>query len=321
LNSCTLNKKIKYGNGTADATLYICAVDTLGENVLLLKFPTFKSEGNVTDGLEVFKQTIELMHEQSITKIMVDITKNGGGFVGLAYVAMTALTGQPPKDFAHYYTMKKSDAYQNYILVKTPESPSRAFATDATTQFTNPEFYSSGDTTYPEFDPESTYIKPFYFFNSPSFETRQDLYKFIYSRDDVPVVPDSPAKEIIILTNGKCASSCSIFMTGMQIRADAGDNIRVVQYGGQPDKPFDTSTVACNIISHDSYGPNMGFKIMLVNTSADGSGGQFRQFTRFNPNYRMPLWDTKENQALIWSNALEYFGFTQKPDLFEGKRD
>jgi len=195
-----------------------------------------------------------------------------------------------------FYTPKRTAAFQIIFGTATVSTlPAFIFTKDAITE-TDPSVYfgnPASDVTY-SFAPGEKFVEPAYLGNSIAFDTGVKLSTFCYAGDAFvpPPIPTTPYKEILLLTNGQCHSTCSIFLTTMKDLSVAGIKIRTLAYGGIPNLPYDTSNVACNILSGL---PTMTLRGMLVGNDVNGNGGSFRQFNRYNADVRLPIWQDGSN--------------------------
>jgi len=222
-----------------------------------------------------------------------------------------ALTGEAPTSYLQFYTPKRTLGFLNIFGSATvSEISAFIFTKDAITE-TDPSVYfgnPASDVTY-SFAPGEKFVEPAYLGNSIAFDSGLKLATFSYNSEAFipPPIPPTPYKEVILLTNGQCHSTCSIFLTTMKNLGNVAVKIRTLAYGGIPNVPFDTSNVACNILSGL---PTMTLRGLLIGADANGNGGSFRQFNRYDPDVRLPIWQDGGNLADIWSVGIDQFGFS-----------
>jgi len=208
-----------------------------------------------------------------------------------------------------FYTPKRTLAFQNIIGTATvAELSAFIFTKDAITETDGIVYFGNpaSDVTY-SFAPGEKFVEPAYLGMSIAFDTGLKLSTFSFASDSFvpPPIPPTPYKEVLLLTNGQCHSTCSIFLTTMKDLGNVAVKIRTLAYGGIPNLPYDTSNVACNILSGL---PTMTLRGLLVGTDVNGNGGSFRQFNRYNADVRLPIWQDGSNLADIWSLGIEQFG-------------
>jgi len=211
-NPCQLFMDIKIKG--EKASIYDCEVK--GEKAVLVVLPTFSDDSE--KGYSVILESLKFANRNQVKKLIVDVSYNNGGFVGFGYVAMVGFTGRSPQEFRQFFTTRKTEGVQNYLTVRTPDNIFLRQINPVTGEmYTNEKYYNSGETTYP-FAPNDVFVTPAFYFIRPQFIEKQPLIDYVYSVSNFTpeAIPDSPFDDIIILTDGLCHSTCSIFTTGIQ---------------------------------------------------------------------------------------------------------
>jgi hypothetical protein len=180
---------------------------------------------------------------------VIDVSDNGGGTVVMGYTALITLTGLLPSDLADYYVAKKGKAAEFYLTKgKLASSDAGAYNDKGKSVGSYKAFYNAGSSKL-NIEKSATFTKPFGLLDSKGFTTNAAYFAENYPGQTIPDISVNPATQILFVTNGLCSSTCSIFLSKITRLAASSTRYRVVQYGGIPNEPFDTSDVATNLLN------------------------------------------------------------------------
>lgn len=183
---------------------------------------------------DVLDRTASAAKAQGRDKLIIDMSANGGGSLDLADFAYTAFfPGAPFEDFDRYrlnggleFTGRFLDYNASSSILVGPEG--RPFGPDNKTIDTADAFFESPPVKYQKM------TAAFHRDTSARYFIQPDVFLRGYEPNqrksgatrEAPWKPEN----IVILTDGQCASACTIF-TGLMVR---NFGIRTIALGGRP---------------------------------------------------------------------------------------
>ncbi|KAF8892937.1 hypothetical protein BD779DRAFT_1507835 [Infundibulicybe gibba] len=173
-----------------------------------------------------------------VTRLLLDLTNNGGGFVCL---------GQ----FLHQYLSGSDFGYPGFVstnranpLAQKIVAADIAQGLDATLSFYSPDNWAFlNGTVMPE---THNYITPSAPFtvngrSDPSSQRFHDTCELSFSQP-IPKTPPFDLSKVAIVSNGNCASTCAMFSTLMNER----HNTKIAIFGGKPGEELQFKGMAGN---------------------------------------------------------------------------
>jgi hypothetical protein len=299
-------------------SLCLCILDadivkcSLGENIYSwLKVTSFEPE-NQTDFLTVLGNWIDDYINNGYNKVIIDVSKNGGGIICLALLLQSVLipqwvTGQIVGNTSQQvwtpYDLRQSNITDELVAIGYfPLGNFRHFNGTVyrdNSWYTPPLIRTRGGVTGP-------------FSQQFLFPYDQCLPYFVPSLNFFPT-------DIMIITDGTCGSACSLFVTKFQRYQRA----IVVSYGGIPGGNIDSSSFAggaawtwSNFIASLSSFPNFPNQPQPLPTSALTGFNQFemymgvqeitpREWNKFPTNYHLFWWDAVFNDDLSTQGGVQ----------------
>jgi len=299
---------------TGDVTLFRDEFSPVGgemnywiyNGTTVLRLPTFSPPNSDPTN---FIAGIRNAHQNRVANganenLIIDVSGNGGGYVCLNYATLSYLVNA----WTTRAVAGSDVLYSPYDLREAMLSDGLYMAgqldgsdcADPTTGATiGPSFYSSPvPRSYGSHS--SNYTKKF------NWNLCTGTNGMWFSPDAVPYHFD----KIIIITDGRCGSSCSYFLT--QLRNN--NKVRVVSYGGLSGNPMATTSFAGgNVLSWASivaFGdpripvlPDNAYTSFNFRENFNLGGSIPRQFLRLEADWHLSFWDPLAFSAGITSPA------------------
>jgi hypothetical protein len=277
-------------------------------NTVVLKLKGFDTESNDFESAVINAHTLRDTHEKNL---VIDMTNNGGGIICLNYGALNYMVGPwrsnevsgPNSLYSPYewritpLTSALWDNDYNWYFGNTHVNPATGakFGNDVVT---SPRSVTHGSHT-------SDYTK---LFNWDLCGRPNPAFFFTPSSTVLPF------DKIIVITDGRCGSSCAYFISHLRY----SNKVRVVSYGGVSGSPMATSSFAGgNVYQYDSivgrarnqgYATSNGIAYMEHNAytsfnfraNYDPDATTIpRQFERLEADWHINYWDPLS--VALWS--------------------
>ena len=99
-----------FNDRTADPPATFSGYTVVNEDTMVWKLPTFSNPYSIDDVINFWNAMVMEAEKQEITKLIIDISNNGGGSIANAYAAVGLLYPDAPyDDVVHWYTTRISD--------------------------------------------------------------------------------------------------------------------------------------------------------------------------------------------------------------------
>jgi hypothetical protein len=309
--------QIKGQTQADDSAWYGIYTDSHGNVYSFLKLQSFYP-ANQTDFLIVLNNWIVDYTTNSYSNVIVDVSKNGGGFICFALLLESILvpqwvTGQVVGNTSlqvwEPYDLRESNITDG--LLSAGYFSLNEFCQLDGIPYSNNSWYSPGVIRTRG--------------NVTGNFSEQLIYPYecsVIFGSSIPYFPPN----IIIITEGTCASACSLFVTKFQKYGRA----TVVSHGGLPGVDMDSSSVAGGdvlswneFISSLSSLPSFSNEPIQMPTSAYASFNQFemymgldattpREWNKFPTDYHLLWWD-----AVYYDNLNTSYGQQAVATLYE----
>ncbi|KAF9049822.1 hypothetical protein BJ165DRAFT_1454055 [Panaeolus papilionaceus] len=197
----------------------------------VLALGSFSAHNYTTFGKSLLKGLTELK-EKGAKQLIVDVTNNGGGYICIAHWLHRIIIGpsETTEPQAGLDSVIRAGPLAQ-LIVKTIVGgmDPLALLSYNPTQWTN--------ATHHQFPATADWIKPY----SVEINGHQDAFSQRLGQECQPFSWDAPVEglfepdNILIVSNGRCASSCSLF----SITMSKEEGVRTVVVGGKADTPQD----------------------------------------------------------------------------------
>ncbi|EJC99379.1 uncharacterized protein FOMMEDRAFT_94735 [Fomitiporia mediterranea MF3/22] len=171
----------------------------------------------------------------NVSRLLIDLTGNGGGFVCLGL-------------FLHQYLAGAQIGYPGFVSTSRANELAQKIvkndiALNVTQQYYSPSNWAFlNDTQYPTTFNYNDPSLPFTV-NDVSDPTSQRFHEICTPFDvDIPQTPPIALENIAIVSNGNCASTCAMFSTLM----NELHNTTIAVFGGKPDEDIEFKGMAGN---------------------------------------------------------------------------
>ncbi|ESK91666.1 peptidase s41 family protein [Moniliophthora roreri MCA 2997] len=201
---------------------------------------SFSPSGNT--GFDQFQadvvSAINAFKGAGVSRLLIDLTNNGGGFVCLGQFLFQYLAGAKIGYPGFESTSRGNELAQEIV------SANIALGLDQTLTFYAPDNWAFLNGTV--FPPTFDYNNPTAPFtingrSDPTSQRFHDTCEFAFSQK-VPQEPPFDASNIAIVSNGNCASTCAMFSTLMNERLQT----KIGVFGGRPGQGIEFKGMAGN---------------------------------------------------------------------------
>ncbi|KZV96492.1 hypothetical protein EXIGLDRAFT_424620 [Exidia glandulosa HHB12029] len=162
-----------------------------------------------------------------VTSLVVDVHNNGGGFICLGAFLYTLLAGTR-SGYPGYQTTMRANPLAQKIVARVIEEDIEFlnYTPDGWAFFNDTIFPNNHNFITP---PETIVVNGVKDDNSQRFH--DTCVQFTYPPDlALPVDPPFPLKDVVVVGNGNCASTCALFTTLLHEK----QNVRMAVFGSKP---------------------------------------------------------------------------------------